>query len=297
MTTQSIHHIGVKEPQFILSLLASLLVHAVVFVVLFFVANQSSLPETPPIEASLVAGSELSDIQAQIASAYAANQVSQQSQAQMPTTTQPTTSYNDDIARRERAYQAQMQEYADNLEQEILSEMRLQRQRLDEEDKERQRQVDELQSRERSNDEIARENSKELQKKREHIEQMVNEAKSSSNSNHASSHNADHHGTPSTPNVGKGGVVGSGQSGANRGQAQANITSRVQAIWERYDNPPNRRLSATISIDDEGNLQGIRFGAGDKDLEPSLQASIKEAAPFPEMAGIAKTFTINFSTK
>lgn len=297
MTEPITQHIGAAKPRLMSALLASLLVHVLVLLVLFFVGSPTPLPETTPIEASFIDGNTLFDIQTQLAGAHAAKQVLQQSQQTTPAAT-PTTSYNDDIAERERAYQAQMQQYADNLEQQMLSEMRLQKQRWDEADQERQRQVDELQRRERSNDDIAQQNNKELNKARERIEQTINEAKNTVANQTA--HASDGDGAPSTPTVGRGGKIGKtgdGTSSASRTQAQASIASRVQAIWERYDNPPNRRLSATISIDEVGNLQNVRFGAGDKDLEPSLQASIKEAAPFPEMAGIAKTFTINFSTK
>lgn len=296
------NNIGAKEPTAILPLLASLLIHGVAILAVFFLHSNQPLPEVATIEAELISGDDLAGLQAQIASAYAAKQAAQsQNSSKADNTSQNTpdtadvdNTYNDELVQKERDYQAQMQAYAQSLDQEILSEIQSHQDQLQEQDKERQRQVNELQSKERSNDDIAQENLKTLNKTRENIEKSVNEAKKAGQ---ATSHQSlgESSDTPNhAPTVGRGGKIGIGSSGS---QATANIASRVQAIWERYDNPPNRRLSATITIDDQGGLQNIRFGAGDKDLEPSLQASIKEAAPFPEMAGIAKSFTINFSTK
>lgn len=298
---ESFNNSQTKEPVTLLPFLASVLMHGVVVLAILFLSNNKPLPEITTVETELVSGDDLASLQAQIASAYAAKQAAQsQSNDEInntqtvPDKTDFDSSYNDELAQKERDYQAQMQAYAQSLDQEILSEIQSHQDQLQEEDKERQRQVNELQNKERSNDDIAQENLKTLNKTRETIEKSVNEAKKASQ---ATSHQSlGENNTPNhAPTVGRGGKIGSSSSGSN--QATANIASRVQAIWERYDNPPNRRLSATITIDDDGNLQNIRFGAGDKDLEPSLQTSIKEAAPFPEMAGIANSFTINFSTK
>lgn len=282
----------------VIPLLASLLIHGAVVLAMVLLPKKP-LPEVITTETELISGEDLMGIQAQIALAHAKYSANTSPKATTKATTASTmtnSSYNDDFAERERAYQAQVKAYAEALDQEILSEMELRQRQLDAQDQERQRQVQELQSRERSNDDIARQNSQELNKARERIEKLAQEAK---NQNASTS-------TPQTPTVGRGGSTGTTSgtgggsattSGNSRSQATANIASRVQAIWERYDNPPNRRLSATISIDGSGNLVNVRFGAGDKDLEPSLQASIKEASPFPEMIDIATTFTINFSTK
>ena len=310
------YSVGVKEPNPVLSMVASIAIHALVVGTLLFAYRPTPLPEVVSLEASLMSGGDLDGAQAAIAKAYAANQAAQaaqaqneQAQANFPTNHSSVLDdipkpamddYSEQMSEKERQYQAQMQAYQDALDREIASEFRMQQRAFEDADKQRQAEVNALKQSERSNDDIARENSKELDEARKRIDKLVAEAQDAARKTGRSLDDGDEgNDTPTTPTVGRGGQVAGGtSSGSSSGRNKAipDISARVQAIWKRYDNPSKRSLTATITIDDSGALRSVSFGAGDKDLQPSLEASIREAAPFPEMAGISRTFSIKFST-
>lgn len=295
-------HAPIKEPSFAKSFLASVIVHGLIILGVLFLAKPKPLPDVVSLQASLVGSDGLADIEGQIAKAYADNQAKNQinTQVSTPTTTPTRSDYQSDFAEREQAYQAQMQAYAEALDQEIASELHAYRDALTAEDLERQRQVKELENRERSNDEIARENAKELSKAHEQQKAQATSSKS---------HTADLSGddSPTPPTVGQGQGqhgAGSGSSG-NEGNAGSSggggkssvisgIQERIHRNWSPEAGLKGKRLTATIRLDSSGNLTDIQFGSGDSSLKPSLERAIRASAPFPEAVGVLTNFTANF---
>lgn len=118
-------HAPIKEPSFAKSFLASVIVHGLIILGVLFLAKPKPLPDVVSLQASLVGSDGLADIEGQIAKAYADNQAKNQinTQVSTPTTTPTRSDYQSDFAEREQAYQAQMQAYAEALDQEIASEL------------------------------------------------------------------------------------------------------------------------------------------------------------------------------
>lgn len=300
------------EPSLLLPLLIAIAVHALAVVAFIYGYQEKPKPKVVVLQASVMSAKESARLQksAQQNAKQSASQSTQNNTAKdtkksttdtaknaggddAPKPSSQVSEYNARLAERERAYAKELASYTASLDRQIAHDIEQNKQALKEMDEARQREVDALKSRARSNEEIARDNAKELNDAKERLkEQRASEQKQDqTTTQNLTSDNP----PPSIPNVGRGGQVGS-TSNVSKSEAQANIAGRVQAIWERYKNPKNRHLTATIRIDDNGNLLSVSFGAGDQDLQPSLEASIREASPFPEMKGISKSFSIRFYT-
>ena len=298
--TQDTHAITYQEPSFILALLTSLVVHALVIVGLFFMPKHHPLPEVVTLQADLITGDDLASVQAQIAKAHAQNQTQNKhtTSAKSPaqTSSHTKTTYNDDLAERERAYQAQMQAYAEALDQEILSEIELQQKQLDAQDKERQRQVDELQDKERSNDEIAQENVKELNKTRQNIEKAVAATKTEQVSNQSFDGQDAH--SPRPPTVGQGGKIsGSSGGGISKNQLQAKIAEHIKPYWTA-SGEKGTRLQSTITVDSSGNVLSVSVTGGNDYQRQSLEDAIHAASPITPIIGTEfRTFHPSFVTE
>lgn len=79
-------------------------------------------------------------------------------------------------------------------------------------------------------------------------------------------------------------------------QAKNAINNRIQVIWQTYPNEPNQAISATVRLDDYGNVIGIDFRAGHQELKSAANAAIRAAAPFNELAGVQNSFNIRLVT-
>lgn len=291
---------NVQEPSFIKSFLASVLVHGLVILSVLFLAKPKPLPHVETMQASLVGGDGLADIQGQIAQAHAKyqakNQINTDSTPTPTTTPTPHHDYQDDFAKREQAYQAQMQAYAEALDQEIASELHAYREALSAEETERQRQVKELEQRERSNDEIARENAKELSKAREQ-KAPTQQAKTANTDNPSD-------GTPNTPTLGQGGQIGGDTSGGvhstGNGTSQADVIAALQAHIKRHWQPlgTNAQMNVRLKVDAQGNVQSVQVTGGTDALQNALEDTIRRASPLTPIEGTSYRnlnfkFTIN----
>lgn len=255
----------------------SILVHIMVVSVILALPTPPQPTKTPVLQASLVSQDTFANIHTQIA------QAAKTYQAQN-TPSQPkksaTHAYNDALAKREQAYQAQMQAYAQALDEQIAAEIQLHHNQQEAAQKQQEQEVAELKERAMNNEDITRHNKQHLDRHNKNLVDTSTHQEDNPSTNKPLTSN---HSSPVT-------------GGSSSNYDQNAVASRIQAIWQEYDNPSNQRLTATIYIDDNGNLTNIKFGSGDKELEPSLKDSIKKAAPFPEMAG-SNSFTIHFSTK
>ena len=274
-----------KEPSFAKSFLASIIMHGLVVAGVFCLAKPKPLPDVSSMQANLVGGDGLADIQGQISAAYAKNQAKNQINTDS-TSTPPNHNYQDDFVERERAYQAQMKAYAEALDQEIASELHAYRETLTTEDLERQNQVKELERRERSNDEIARENAKELSKAHEQQKERVKRLSSSETNSNSSSD-----GVPTVPNVGTGGQMGGSTSGGSHstgdGINQADVILALQAHIKRHWQPlgANARLNVRLRVDAQGNVQSVQVTGGTDALQNALEDTIKQASPLTPIEG------------
>lgn len=296
------------EPSLLLPLLLTLAIHGLVVLGLMVGYKEKPKPKVVVIEASVI---DAKTLNAQKSSGSPAKQpqkntvkptqpATEQTHATKTEVTAPTRSdqineYNERMAQREREFQQQLADYANSMDRQIALDIERRKQAQREIDEARQREVDVLKKHAKSNEEIARENLKSLNEAKERLNNQAQTQTAQSNNQSTKSTELDNSPAPSIPNVNRGGQVGS-TSNVSKSEAQANIAGRVQAIWERYKNPKNRHLTATIRIDEQGNLVSVSFGSGDRDLQPSLEASIREASPFPEMKGISTSFSIKFYT-
>lgn len=312
------------EPRFVLPLVLTVAIHVLAVAGLMYSFQEKPKPKVVILEASVITAKESARLQStsntQKAQADKANETtataskSKQSSIAQPkatqaeptesaqTSTNPTPSahineYNERMAKREQEYAKELASYNKSLDRQIALDIEKSKQALKDADEARQREVDELQRRAKNQDAKVRETAKAMSEAHERQKEVDRQARAEKEAQNKRKESADlaSHDAPPIPNVGRGGQVGT-TSNVSKTQAQSNIAGRVKAIWERYNNPKNRHLTATIHVDDNGNLMSVNFGSGDRELQPSLEASIREAAPFPEMKGVSRSFSIKFYT-
>lgn len=288
--------INTKQPSSTLSMMVSLLVHGLIVGGIIFVYTQKKpLPEVVSLEASLVTGDDLAGAEAMIAEKFAQNQANAQtqetSQESTDTRSEQLEAYYNDLAEKERAYEAQMAEYAKSLDEEILSEIELQREAMEAEERERKEAVAELEARERSNDEIARENIEGLNKARERrdeaIAQMERANKQENKS--SSSDESTFKDTPTTPVVGRGGAVSGGSSSgasgqsSNRNEVISALQRHIRSHWQPTGK--DQTLQVSLKVDGNGNVISLSVSGGDDYLREQLKDTIHRASPLTPIVG------------
>ncbi|STZ64060.1 protein TolA [Moraxella lacunata] len=292
-------NIGTKEPNLLLSLVGSVVVHGLIVTgVLFAYTQQKPLPETVSLEASLVTGDDLAGAEAAIADAFAEHQAQSTQTDSTQSTTTPDSSrsaqleaYYDDLAKRERAYQAQMAEYAKSLDDEILSEIEMQRQAMADEERERARAVAELEVRERSNDDIARENSQGLNEARERRDNAIAEKERANRTDSRSLGDGQStiKDTPTTPTVGRGGAVsggnssGSSEQSSNRNEVISALQRHIRSHWRATGK--NQTLQVKLKVDGSGNVLSVQVSGGDEYLREQLEDTVHRASPLTPIVG------------
>ncbi|STY93498.1 hypothetical protein [Moraxella bovis] len=290
-------NVGTKEPNPLLSLVGSVVVHGLIMAgVLFAYTQQKPLPETISLEASLVTGDDLAGAEAAIADAFAEHQAQADSTQNIDTTPDSSRSaqleaYYDDLAKRERAYQAQMAEYAKSLDEEILSEIEMQRQAMADEERERARAVAELEARERSNDDIARENSQELDEARERRDNAIakKERANRTDSRSLGDGQSTVKDTPTTPTVGRGGAVSGGNSSGSSGQSSnrneviSALQRHIRSHWRATGK--NQTLQVKLKVDGGGNVLSVQVSGGDDYLREQLEDTVRRASPLTPIVG------------
>lgn len=299
MNHQTIHldsdNIGTKEPSPLLWLVGSVVVHGLIVAgVLFAYTQQKPLPKTVSLEASLVTGDELAGAKHVIAKAFAEHQARSADSTQSTSTTQESNhsaqleAYYNDLAERERAYQAQMAKYAKSLDEEILSKIEMQRQAMVDQERERARAVAELRERERSSDEIARENSQALNKVREHQLQELSKQNQVAQKNLGEGEPLIKD-SPTTPIVGHGGAVSGGNS--NGGSRQSSDRSEVISALQRHISShwratgKNQTLQVKLKVDSSGDVLNVQVLGGDEYLREQLKDTIHRASPLTPIIG------------
>ncbi|MFC0819797.1 TonB C-terminal domain-containing protein [Moraxella marmotae] len=85
-------------------------------------------------------------------------------------------------------------------------------------------------------------------------------------------------------------------------QAQINaalsaVKNRIETIWKKYPVQPNQAISFQVNIDAQGNVVSIVYGAGHADLKESIEAAVRAAAPFSELAGLKNSIKLKFVTE
>lgn len=288
-------NIGTKEPNPLLSLVGSVVVHGLIVAgVLFAHTQQKPLPKTISLEASLVTGDDLAGAEYAIAEAFAEHQAQSQADTQNTDTTPDSSrsaqleAYYDDLAERERAYQAQMAEYAKSLDDEILSEIELQQQAMENERREREQAVAELRERERSNDEIARENSQALNEVRERQLQELSKQNRVTQKSLSEGEQLIKD-TPTTPTVGRGGAVSGGSSSGSSGQSSnrneiiSALQSHIRSHWRATGK--NQTLQVKLKVDGSGNVLNVQVSGEDEYLREQLKDTIYRASPLTPIVG------------
>lgn len=284
-------NIGTKEPNPLLSLVGSVVVHGLIVAgVLFAYTQQKPLPETISLEASLVTGDDLAGAEHAIAEAFAEHQAQSQTQAdtQESSRSAQLEAYYNDLAERERAYQAQMAEYAKSLDEEILSEIEMQRQAMADEERERARAVAELEARERSNDEIARENSQALNEVRERQLQELSKQNQVTQKSLSEGEQLIKD-TPTTPTVGRGGAVSGGSSSggsrqsSNRNEVISALQHHIRSHWRPTGK--DQSLHVKLKVDSNGNVLNVQVSGGDEYLREQLKDTINRASPLTPIVG------------
>lgn len=73
--------------------------------------------------------------------------------------------------------------------------------------------------------------------------------------------------------------------------------SRILSIWKTYPNQPNQAISFMVNLDADGNVVGVQFGGGHPELKESVEAAVRQAAPFSELAGLRNQLRFQFATE
>lgn len=288
--------IDTKQPSSALSMMASILVHGLmVGGIIFAYTQQKPLPEVASLEASLVTGDDLAGAEAMIAEKFAQNQANAQaqnaSQESQNTRSEQLEAYYDDLAKRERAYEAQMAEYAKSLDEQILSEMELQREAMEAEELERRQAVADFEARERSNDEIARENSEALNEARERRDEAIAQMERANKKESKSLDDGERtiKDTPTTPTVGRGGAVSGGSSSGTSGQSSnrneviSALQRHIRSHWQQTGK--NQTLQVRLKVDGGGHVVSLSVSGGDDYLREQLKDTIHRASPLTPIVG------------
>ncbi|OOR90088.1 hypothetical protein B0181_05435 [Moraxella caviae] len=275
-------HAKPNKTAIVLPVFGSTLLHAGVFVAVAVFGAVRALPEPSVTQTQLASGAEFNDIKSALAAHIAKNTIAEKQTAsthQKPSasTTQPaafhdfprTAQYDtqfDDLANWESTWSSDWDAPAisdDEFAERFAA------------NAEKQAQINALL------DDKPRPNPA------DNTDNNTNTKDSSKTTQNA---NAD--GAPATPKVQK--IV----SKAEREQAGKSAAGRIFTRWEQTQShaQAGKSLKATISLDAAGNVLQIRFGAGDKELQPFIEQAIRQSSPLHELAGMMESLTIEFNT-
>ena len=84
--------------------------------------------------------------------------------------------------------------------------------------------------------------------------------------------------------------------------AKRQFTERVTRAWNRPQDSTGKKATARVTLSDSGAVQSVVVNASDSDMKASIEAAVREAAPYPmpsdpDARREARTFTSSFTAK
>lgn len=285
----------------------SIALHALIGMGLFF--WQSPKPKTVPIsiETTFVSASELAGIENAIRQNAAALAKGQEGSNTISTNAHTDTekqlsahmqAYNEEMARREAAFNAEIQALSDALDEQISNDIQaIEAQVLTEEQQQAEKLAEVRQAYELFDERIQQNQAALEEAKKARDEQIALAEQEKQASSSVSSLQ-----TSATPSI----KISSGTQNPPTTSAQAGndstnaiITALIRLIEPKWHVPANakgERLTATIRTDANGNVLSVQVkGGGSQALRASLESAIFNASPLTPLKGTEhQTLTIHF---
>lgn len=255
-----------------LPLVLSVLLHAVVGLGLLFI--QPSKPTTKAtLQARLISQDELSELQNTLKNHSRQDHTPSPAQQQL-------AQYNEALAQRQAAYQAQIAQFAKQIDQHHHLAMNELVQQLQEQ---RQREENALQEArlafERQDDLVAT-NQQQLDEARQKRDQAVAEVaqNATKGGGQTISITAADTATAAPP------AGSSSPSTDDKGSIQAAVSAHIKRFWQPIGEP-GTRLLATIKVDAEGNVLSVSLSGGTQLQRQSLERAIYASSPITPIIG------------
>lgn len=283
----------------IMPLLLSVLVHGAIFGALLLYKPAPKPPIPTGIEASFIGQAELSEIEGAIRE----NAKAQQMQAQESTSnlsTEPTLPteiqrYNEQVAKREQAFQERLAKFRADQNAAIQAQMDAFDAELKAEYEQEQAELARSQEAFKNRDKIIAEQAKKAKEEsnkqaKENKETNANQTKKDKAPPSDGTGNQSEQ-SPSGTNASK---TTSVQSGAGKDSLQQAITRHIKAYWHPIGET-GTRLNTQIRVDADGNVLSVKVTGGTDAQRQSLEDAIYASSPITPIVGTEfRTFSPYF---
>lgn len=284
-----------------LPLVLSLTLHTLVGVGLFF--WRPSVPEPAPvgIETTFISAGEFAQIEAMVKENAAATAKGQQGTDTISTSTikEPSAkmqAYNEEMARREAQFNAEIQALAQELDEQILGDMQaIEEQVLTQQQQEAQKLAEVAQAYESSDEEVAQNRVALMAATKARDERL---ALAEQEKKAAGGVSASLQTSPTSSAQISSGTQSVKTTATGGGDTNALISALIRLIEPKWHVPANakgERLTAVITTDQNGNVLSVQVKGGSQTLKASLESAIFNASPLTPLKGTDhQSLTIHF---
>lgn len=307
-------YVPVKTPDYKgWAVVLSIVVHGALLAGLLFFYHS---PTPPPMETSLITPEQLSEIQGQIRANQQQNannagdmssassmadifsDVTKLSNSQHSQSNPKTAEMMKDIAIKEAQWRAQQEEFAKQIDKEVIEEQQQVIEHLDSQQAEEQKALAHNRQAEENIDQI----KEQLKAAAAAYDKKLNNDKSESPTPTATTKSmslgTDGKSTAQGQTSSNGGNGAPRKGGASGGDS-ANYISTIMAIieshWSVPSNSMGKSLVASFSVASDGTISGISINsAGDEAFKASLRQAISSSSPLPPPPNGGRTFIGRF---
>lgn len=270
-------------------LIFSVVVHLLVVGVIVFWQAPKPEPTVAGIEASFFGQADLEAVEGAIREnarlAQQGDDGKDETNTKQLTPSPETLAINEELARKQAEFEAEMAKFAAELDKEALAEQKEFAKALDEQAKEEQQKLNEAREAFANQDEKVKENQKALDEAREARDNAIAEDEAEKRRQGGKS------GSLSTGTQTTGATSGTGAKttqGASSGVNQTNLRNAVAQHIKRFWRPVGEkgtRLDTQIRVDASGNVLSVKVSGGTEAQRQSLETAIYNASPITPIVG------------
>lgn len=282
-------------------LIFSVVVHLLVVGVIIFWQAPKPKPEVAGIEASFFGQADLEAVEGAIREnarlAEQGNNGKDDTSTKQLTPSPETLAINEELARKQAEFEAEMAKFAAELDKEALAEQKEFAKALDEQAKEEQQKLNEAREAFANQDEKVKENQKALDEVRAMRDNAIAEDEAEKRRQGGKS------GSLATGTQTTGATSGTNAKstqGASKGinALKAALEAHIKRHWVVPNNASGERLTANITVDTQGNVLSVSISGGSSALRSSLENAIHNASPLTPAIGSGYTsFKANFTAE
>lgn len=279
----------------------SVMVHIALVVALFIWQKNHVVPAG--VETLIISSDDLAQIEGQIREN--AKLAKQGDNGQHNRTTQSNKSqsasakaYHEALARKEAAFQAQMEKFAAEQDALIESELAATKRALKAEHDKEQAALAEARESFANHDQTVKENQKALDEARSARDNAIAAAEEAERKSGGTNGSLSD-GQPTQITSGTGAPQTRGTTGGSGGASKNDVVSALIAIirprWHVPANAKGERLKASIRVDASGNVLSVNVSGGTEALRASLESAIHNSSPLSPLANTDyRSISINF---